>query len=75
MPIIGCDFHTRYQQNAMLDEGTGELTERTSGQRIPVQRTNAPHRWPVFWPRRPCYLAFASASTARANITAKPSPQ
>ncbi len=28
MLIIGCDFHTRYQQIAMLDEGTGELTER-----------------------------------------------
>jgi transposase len=28
MIIIGCDFHTRYQQIAMLDEGTGELTER-----------------------------------------------
>jgi transposase len=28
MLIIGCDFHTRYQQIAMLDEATGELTER-----------------------------------------------
>jgi len=28
MQIIGCDFHTRYQQIAMLDEATGELTER-----------------------------------------------
>jgi hypothetical protein len=28
MMIIGCDFHTRYQQIAMLDEGTGELTDR-----------------------------------------------
>jgi transposase len=28
MMIIGCDFHTRYQQIAMLDEATGELTER-----------------------------------------------
>jgi transposase len=28
MMIIGCDFHTRYQQIAMLDEGTGELIER-----------------------------------------------
>ena len=26
--IIGCDFHTRYQQIAMLDDATGELTER-----------------------------------------------
>ena len=26
--IIGCDFHTRYQQIAMMDEATGELTER-----------------------------------------------
>ncbi|MGC2281388.1 MAG: IS110 family transposase [Candidatus Acidiferrales bacterium] len=26
--IIGCDFHTRYQQIAMLDEASGELTER-----------------------------------------------
>jgi hypothetical protein len=26
--IIGCDFHTRYQTIAMLDEATGELTER-----------------------------------------------
>jgi hypothetical protein len=28
MKIIGCDFHTRYQQMAMLDEATGELMER-----------------------------------------------
>jgi transposase len=28
MLIIGCDFHTRYQQIAMLDETTGELIER-----------------------------------------------
>jgi transposase len=28
MLIIGCDFHSRYQQIAMLDEATGELTER-----------------------------------------------
>jgi len=28
MLIIGCDFHTRYQQIAMMDEVTGELTER-----------------------------------------------
>ena len=28
MRIIGCDFHTRYQQIAMMDEATGELTER-----------------------------------------------
>jgi len=26
--IIGCDFHTRFQQIAMMDEATGELTER-----------------------------------------------
>jgi hypothetical protein len=28
MLIIGCDFHTRYQQIAMLDEATRELVER-----------------------------------------------
>jgi transposase len=28
MMIIGCDFHTRYQQIAMLDEASGELSER-----------------------------------------------
>jgi len=28
MLIIGCDFHTRYQQIAMLDTDTGKLTER-----------------------------------------------
>ena len=28
MKIIGCDFHTRYQQIAMPDEDTGELIER-----------------------------------------------
>jgi len=27
MKIVGCDLHTRYQQVAMLDEETGELTE------------------------------------------------
>jgi transposase len=28
MLIIGYDFHTRYQQISMMDEATGELTER-----------------------------------------------
>jgi transposase len=28
MMIIGCDFHTRYQQIAMMNEATGELVER-----------------------------------------------
>jgi hypothetical protein len=28
MKIAGCDLHTRYQQIAMLDRKTGELTER-----------------------------------------------
>ena len=28
MKIVGCDLHTRYQQLAMLDTGTGELIER-----------------------------------------------
>jgi len=28
MLIIGCDFHTRYQQIAMMDDATGELRER-----------------------------------------------
>jgi transposase len=28
MLIIGCDFHTRYQQIAMMDDATGELVER-----------------------------------------------
>jgi transposase len=28
MLITGCDFHTRYQQIAMLDDATGELLER-----------------------------------------------
>jgi len=28
MLIIGCDFHTRYQQIAMMDQSTGELVER-----------------------------------------------
>jgi transposase len=28
MLIIGCDFHTRYQQIAMMDSATGELVER-----------------------------------------------
>lgn len=28
MKIVGCDFHSRYQQIAMLDEETGEVVER-----------------------------------------------
>ena len=28
MKIVGCDLHTRYQQIALLDSETGELTER-----------------------------------------------
>ena len=28
MLTIGCDFHSRFQQIAMLDEQTGEIIER-----------------------------------------------
>ena len=28
MLIIGCDFHSRFQQIAMVDTETGELVER-----------------------------------------------
>ena len=28
MLIIGCDLHTRFQQIAMLDTETGQVTER-----------------------------------------------
>jgi len=28
MLIIGCDFHTRFQQIAMVDSTTGEVTDR-----------------------------------------------
>ncbi len=28
MLIIGCDFHSRFQQIAMLDPQTGEVIER-----------------------------------------------
>jgi predicted flap endonuclease-1-like 5' DNA nuclease len=28
MLIIGCDFHTRFQQIAMVDTTTGEMIER-----------------------------------------------
>ena len=31
MMIIECDFHTRYQQIAMMNDATGELTERAGG--------------------------------------------
>jgi hypothetical protein len=30
MLIIGCDFHTRFQQIAMVDSPTGEIIERRS---------------------------------------------
>jgi hypothetical protein len=35
MLIIGCDFHTRYQQIAMLDETTGRVAETRGGSRVP----------------------------------------
>jgi hypothetical protein len=31
MIIIGCDFHTRYQQIAMAEETTGELLLELGG--------------------------------------------
>ncbi len=65
MLIIGCDFHTRYQQIAMMDETTGELVERRlddqSGEAHAFNRSlPEPVRWrpiptPATWlgpPRR-----------------------
>ena len=31
MLIFGCDFHTRFQQIAMMDSQTGEILERRLG--------------------------------------------
>ena len=49
MLIIGCDFHTRYQQIAMADDETGELLverrlEHESGQALAFYRRVA-HVW------------------------------
>ena len=43
MLIIGCDFHTRYQQIAMMDEATGELVERAGGEPLVEVVSEAPH--------------------------------
>src|SRR3984893_12667220 len=45
MMIIGCDFHTRYQQIAMMDSETGELVERR------LEHENGEAR--AFYPRLP----------------------
>src|SRR5271157_2995199 len=51
MLIIGCDFHTRYQQIAMMDEATGELTERRldheSGDGTRVEKSSGRVAWPL----------------------------
>ena len=48
MLIIGCDFHTRYQQIAMLDDQTGELTERRLGHSI-EGKTMLIHTGSMLW--------------------------
>ncbi len=52
MQIVGCDLHTRYQQIAMLDTESGELSERrlehANGE---SRRTGGPHIrgwWPTY---------------------------
>ena len=54
MMIIGCDFHTRYQQIAMMEEATGELTERRldheSGE-VQVFYRNLPRRYEMIQKR------------------------
>jgi len=51
MLIVGCDFHTRFQQIAMVDTTTGEILERqlehkTGGSPEVLRRTSgsSPHR-------------------------------
>jgi hypothetical protein len=39
MMIIGCDFHTRYQQIAMAEDSTGDISAH-SGVRPPLPLTN-----------------------------------
>jgi hypothetical protein len=41
MIITGCNFHTRYQRIEMLDEVTGELTERAGGTGLRATHVNA----------------------------------
>src|SRR5271169_1392061 len=65
--IIGCDFHTRYQQIAMMDEATGESTERRldhqSGEADAFYRhLQAPVAHPSRPPRRTKGRRFCSSS-------------
>jgi len=59
MKIIGCDFHMRYQQIAMLDDETGELSER------PIPKTSDSQ--PSTLSSRPLALIRA---VSRSNSTA-----
>lgn len=48
MLIIGCDFHSRFQQIAMADTETGELIER----RLEHKRNRRPSLTNRKWTRR-----------------------
>jgi len=57
MLIIGCDFHTRYQQIAMMNDATGELLERR------LEHGNGePHTFIAVWRSR---RAWASKPPVR----------
>ena len=50
MIMVGCDFHTRFQQVAMLDPTTGEVIERRLNMRR-VRRGGFTHHFanPLGW--------------------------
>jgi hypothetical protein len=41
MMIIGCDFQTRYQQIEMVNDATGESTQRRVDHRVAKRRERA----------------------------------
>jgi hypothetical protein len=61
MMIIGRDFHTRYQQIAMVDEATGE----------PVERRWVPHPFACF-AKGACVSFHSVAGPSRASQKCSP---
>jgi hypothetical protein len=65
MMIIGCDFHTRFQQIAMLDPTTGEVIIGTKASGYPS--------WPgVFTPLEAGYISADQLSSFVFRVLASP---
>ena len=68
MLIIGCDFHSRFQQIAVLDSETGKVRERRLDHEIGAEYGSARLTSALYLSRRASLCAILRASSVPSSL-------